>query len=104
MTAAGTRAYADRWTSSAEDSSNPKDDERIPEQARRRRDPKTGRRSSELEDLSRAKKAMSGENSQDPQQQRFRVIRQPTRATAPGARGATMTPGYVGARRNNNEL
>lgn len=65
---------------------------------RRRRDPKTGRRSSELEDLQEERDISVAGIQQD--QRQSAPVRQHFRAASP----ATITPGYVGARRHNNEL
>ena len=71
-----------------------------PDESRRRRDPKTGRRSDELEEA----KATSAGSQQNQDRQVSGVMRQHTRANSGGKGPATMTPGYVGARRHNNEL
>ena len=53
-----------------------------------------------------AKKPTSAELDalKDPDRQVSRVMKQHTRANSGSKGAATMTPGYVGARRHNNEL
>ena len=78
-------------------------DEGAPDESRRQRDPKTGKRSSELEDSNRQRATYTKAQPDQPQPV-SKVMRQPARGNAGGGGAATMTPGYVGARRHNNEL
>ncbi len=92
---AGARAYSREAMSRGYDEGAPVES--------RRRDPKTGRRSSELEDSNQQRATYTGAQ-QDRPRPVSNVMRQHTRGNARSGGPATMTPGYVGARRHNNEL